>query len=163
MEVRMPEIPMPEIPIPQIPIPQIVDATAFALAVDERVRSLPPGCDPARLFGVRMREDGFVLVPFWSGIAREIPEWICPPRGVVAIALDTGGWAAPMEDDGSVAERPSRHPERRRIHHTALVYGAAADVSVLLYEGATEPMVLEGAVGFVADLLLECWARRPAA
>jgi hypothetical protein len=142
---------------------EIVDPAAFALAVDERVRALPPGCDPARLFGVRMRPDGFVLVPFWSGVAREIPDWVCPPRGVVAIALDTGGWAAPMEDDGSVTQRPSRHPERRRIHHTALVYGAYEDVSVLRYEGEAEPMMLEGAVGVVADLLRECWARRLAA
>ena len=141
---------------------EITDPVAFALAVDERVHSLPPGCDPARLFGVRLRDPGFVLVPFWSGVAREIPDWICPPGGAAAIVLETEGWAAPMEADGSVSARPSRHPERRRIHHTVLVHGAGADVSVLHYDDETEPVVLEGAVGVVPDLLAACWARRPA-
>ena len=60
----------------------IADPVALALAVDARVCALPPGCDPARLFAVRLRDgDEFVLVPFWSGVAREIPDWICPPRG----------------------------------------------------------------------------------
>ena len=89
----------------------IADPVALALAVDARVCALPPGCDPARLFAVRLRDGGdFVLVPFWSGVAREIPDWICPPRGAAAIALDTGGWAAPMAADGTVEARPSRHP-----------------------------------------------------
>jgi anti-sigma factor RsiW len=144
-------------------MPEVSDPAALALAVDERVRSLPEGCDPARMFGVRLREDGFVLVPFWSGVAREIPDWICPPNGVVAIALDTGGWAAPMDDDGSVRIRPSRHPERRRIHHTALIHGSGEDISVLRYDDDAEPVVLEGAVGIVLDLLVACWSRRPAA
>jgi hypothetical protein len=141
---------------------EILDPTEFALAVDERVRALPPGCDPARLFAARLRENGFVLVPFWSGVAREIPDWVCPPRGASAIVLETGGWAAPMEDDGSVSTRPSRHPERRRIHHTTVIHGAGADISVLRYEGTDDPLVLDGAVGFVYELLLACWARRPA-
>ena len=142
----------------------IADPVALALAVDTRLRALPPGCDPARLFALRLRAgDDFVLVPFWSGVAREIPDWCCPPRGASAIVLDTGGWAAPMEDDGSVATRPSRHPARRRIHHTALIHGAGSDISVLRYEDDEEPLVLEGAIGFVNELLVACWARRPAA
>jgi len=142
----------------------IADPVALALAVDARVCALPPGCDPARLFAVRLRDGGdFVLVPFWSGVAREIPDWICPPRGAAAIALDTGGWAAPMAADRTVEARPSRHPERRRVHHTVLIHGVGVDVSVLRDDDAPEPMVLEGAVGLVLDLLLDCWARRPAA
>jgi hypothetical protein len=142
----------------------IADPVALALAVDARVCALPPGCDPARLFAVRLRGgDEFVLVPFWSGVAREIPDWICPPRGAAAIALDTSGWAAPMAPDCAVETRPSRHPERRRVHHTVLIHGGGVDVSVLRDDDAPEPMVLEGAVGLVLDLLLDCWARRPAA
>jgi hypothetical protein len=145
-------------------VPGIADPVALALAVADRVSALPPGCDPARLFAVRLRgDDDFVLVPFWSGVAREIPDWVSPPRGAAAIVLDTGGWAAPMEPDGSAPTRPSRHPERRRVHHTVLIHGAGADVSVVRGVGEAEPMVLEGAVGNVLDLLLECWARRPAA
>jgi hypothetical protein len=55
----------------------IPDPAEFVIAVDERLSALSPGCDPARLFAVRLRQppaDGFVLVPFWSGVAREIPD-----------------------------------------------------------------------------------------
>ncbi len=66
------------------------EADALARAVDERVLAIPEGCDPARLFGVRLRPeraDGFVLVPFWSGVAREVPPWLVPPDGCDAIAM----------------------------------------------------------------------------
>jgi hypothetical protein len=135
------------------------DFDELARAVDARIQQLGEGCDPARLFGVRLRENGFVLVPFWSGVAREIPFGIAPPDACVAIALDTGGWAAPMNDDGSVECRPSQHPLRRRIRHTALVYGTGVDVSVLTYEG-DEPQVLRDGVGAVVELMRACWSRR---
>jgi hypothetical protein len=144
----------------------IPDPTEFVRTVDGRLSTLSPGCDPARLFAVRLRRaraDGFVLVPFWSGVAREIPDWVCPPSGAAAIALETSGWAAPLNDDGSVPVRPSRHPERRRVRHTTLIHGAGHDISVLRYDDEAEPVVLEGAVGVVVDLLRACWARRPAA
>ncbi len=138
-----------------------LDPESLARAVDERVLELPPGCDPARMFGVRVRDnsDRIVLVPFWSGVAREIPLWVCPPSGCVAIALETTGWAAPLDDDLSVHTRPSQHPQRRRIHHTALVHGNGDDVSVLRDRDSVT--VLFGAVGVVADLIRACWARRP--
>ena len=89
------------------------------------------GCDPARLFGVRMRDEAFVLVPFWSGCHAAIPIGLTPPDGCAAIVLDTGGWAAPM-DDGIGDMRPSLHPRRRRIRQTTLVYGDdGREVSVL--------------------------------
>jgi hypothetical protein len=144
---------------------ELFDPRSFACKIDARVRALPEGLDPARLFGVRLRAaspNDFLLVPFWSGVAREIPAWLCPPRGVVAIALETGGWAAPLEES-AVAPRPSRHPARRRIHHTAIIYGDGADISVLRYEDDPEPQLLDGAVGVVYELLVACWARRPAA
>src|SRR3954468_2503242 len=95
---------------------------ALASAVDERVQTLPEGCDPARLFGVRLRPDGFMLVPFWSGVAREMPYGLTPPDDCVAIALDCAGWAAPL-GDCDAGLRPSLHPNRRRMHQTVLVYG----------------------------------------
>ena len=139
------------------------DPVTLARAVDERVCCLPEGCDPARLFGVRMRADDFVLLPFWSGVAREIPDWLYPPPGVDAIALETGGWMAPMAESEDETLRPSTHPERQRIHQTVLIHGDGEDVSVLRYvDRDDEPVVLEGAVGAVADLLVSCWARRAA-
>ena len=135
---------------------------ALALAVDERIRALPPGCDPARLFGVRTRPRGIVLVPFWSGVAREIPQWLAPPSGITAVALETGGWAAPMEPDGTVSARPSRHPHRQRIHQTIIIGGIRVDVSVLRYDDlAGDPIVLRNGAGAVLELLLAVWDRRP--
>jgi hypothetical protein len=140
------------------------DAVTLARAVDERVCCLPPGCDPARLFGVRLKPENFVLIPFWSGVAREIPEWVSPPPGVAAIALDTTGWAAPLAEDGEVGVTPSRHPERQRIHQTVLVHGAGRNLSVLRYlDDLDQPVVvLEQAVGAVPELLARCWDRRAA-
>jgi hypothetical protein len=138
------------------------DLDALALAVDERIRTLPAGCDPARLFGVRIRPRGVVLVPLWSGVAREIPPGLAPPADLVAIALETGGWAAPMEPDGTVATRPSRHPQRQRIHQTVIIGGAGEDVSVLRYDDrGGDPIVLRDGVGVVLELLLGVWGRRP--
>ena len=122
----------------------IADPVALALAGDTRLRALPPGCDPARLFAVRLRDgDDFVLVPFWSGVAREIPDWCCPPRGASAIVLDTGGWAAPMEDDGRSPPGPVAIPRAPHPPHDAHPR-RGSDVSVLRYEDAEEPLVLEG-------------------
>ena len=84
-----------------------------------------------------------------------------PPDGCDAIAIESGGWAAPM--DGTVANgtliRPSQHPEAERMHSTALVYGRGVDVTVLRV-GDEPPRVMRGGVGVVPDLLRACWARR---
>src|SRR5262245_61536077 len=138
-----------------------LDLESLVRAVEARVLALPEGVDPARLFGVRLRPHGVMLVPLWSGVARELPPWVSPPGDVVAIALATRGWAAPIDDDGGMTMRPSEHPEKRRIHHTALVTGDAEDVSVLRYDDQPEPIVLLGAVGLGHDLLVACWLRRP--
>lgn len=144
----------------EVAVPFTFDATLLALEIDERARALPWGPDPARVFAVRLRPAGVVLVPFWSGRARDLPPWITPPAGAVAIALESGGWAAPLPASGIAGVRPSRHPRRRRVHHTCVVYGDGADVSVLR-TGADPPQVLTGAVGSVLDRLVACWARRP--
>ena len=134
------------------------DFDALARAVDERVLELPDGCDPARCFGVRMRGNGFVLVPFWSGVARELRHGLTPPDGCVAIALETSGWAAPL-DECDEWRPPSRHPERRRIHATTLVYGDGDDITVMRTEDGL-PELMRGGIGEVADRLQSCWAAR---
>ena len=129
----------------------------LARVVDDRILELPPSRKPARLFAVHLCDDGeVVLALLWSGYARELPMRLVPPVGAYAIALDTMGWSGPM-DEG----RPSRHPLRRRIHHTGVIFGDAEDVSIVRSEDA-EPQVLRGAIGFVHDLLVACWLRRPA-
>jgi hypothetical protein len=131
-----------------------MELDALALAVDDRVESMAASDEPARLFGVRQDAADVVLVLLWSGAGRELPPTLRPPAGLCAIALETSGWAAPL-DEG----RPSLHPLRRRIHQTVLVYGDGDHVSVLRYEDG-QPHVLRGAIGFVLDLLVACWKRR---
>ena len=132
----------------------------LARAVHARIAEFPPGQDAARCFGIRLHDHdpGFVLVPFWSGVARDLPMRLAPPDGCWGIALDSGGWAAPLDDDATL--RPSRHPARRRMHQTAIVYGAdGTDIAVLEIEGE-DPQVLRGAVGVVPELMRAVWSRR---
>ena len=120
---------------------------ALARAVDVRVLELPEGCDPARLFGVRQRSDSFVLVPFWSGVGRDIPLGLTPPDGCCAIAFESGGWAAPVDDESEVGVRPSRHPQRRRIHSTTVMFGeGGVDITIVRSDGEP-PQVMRGGVG----------------
>ena len=82
----------------------------LARVVDDRILELPPSRKPARLFAVDVHADGELgLTLLWSGYARELPRYLRPPADAYAIALETTGWAGPM-DEG----RPSLHPLRRR-------------------------------------------------
>ena len=144
-----------------------MDLEALATMVDDLVHV--PGAErlDARLYGVRLFPDagaggvaGRVLLDELArGYAREIPRRVRPPAGLAAIALATTGWGAPMADDGSMSERPSLHPSRRRIHVTALVGGDGEDCSVLRF-GDDDPLLVRGGIGYVHDLLLRCWSRR---
>jgi len=133
---------------------------ALARAVDLRVLELPEGCDPARMFGVRKRGSDFVLVPFWSGVGREMPIGITPPDGCCAIAFESGGWAAPLDDDVGVTIRPSQHPARRRMHSTTVMYGeGGADITIV--RCADEPpQVMRDGVGVIPELMRACWESR---
>ena len=136
----------------------MTDFDELARAVDERLLELPVGCDPARCFGVRLRANGFVLVPFWSGVARDMRYGLTPPDSCVAIALETAGWAAPLDECDELMP-PSVHPHRSRIHATTLVYGAGDDITVMRTEDGP-PELMRGGVGVVAQLLRACWAAR---
>jgi hypothetical protein len=130
-------------------------------AVDDQART--PASDrhgDGTLYGVRAPAGEAVeLVELARGPARRLPLWARPPAGLTGIALATGGWAAPMEDDGSLAAPPSQHRARRRVHLTILVAGDGQDVAVLRYPGE-EPQLIRGALGPMADRLKRCWRRR---
>ena len=104
-----------------------------------------------------------VLELLAEGEARTIPQKVRPPAGLQAIALASGVWAAPMEDDGP-SLRPSQHPERRRAHLTVVVGVEddrdGVDVSVLRY-GDGSPTVMRGGIGLIHQRMLRCWSRRP--
>jgi hypothetical protein len=116
------------------------------------------GCD-------RGAGNGVTLELLAEGEARTLPQRVRLPAGVQAIALVSGVWAAPMEDEGP-ALAPSQHPERRRAHLTVLVGCEdgrdGVDVSVLRY-GDGAPTVLRDGMGLIHQRMLRCWSRRPEA
>jgi hypothetical protein len=126
----------------------------------------PPPSSPACAgLGGLPAADGVVLELLAEGEARTLPQKVCPPAGIRALALSSGVWAAPLEDDAD-GRPPSRHPERRRAHLTVVVGTEAdrdgVDVSVLRYSDGA-PTVMRGGVGLIHQRMLRCWSRRPEA
>lgn len=56
---------------------------------------------------------------------------------LVGYALETTGWAAPLNKDGEADGAPSQHPERRRVRLTSIALTGNGVASVL--EFADEP------------------------
>ena len=158
-----------------------MDLEALAKTVDQLVHAPAAERGCGRLYAVHCTPDaagdsepqegdgsegaGVVLQLLAEGEARTLPQQVRPPAGVRAIALASGVWAAPMDDD--LRDRsPSQHPERRRAHLTVLVgvegEHDAVDVSVLRY-GDGSPTVLRGGVGLIHQRMVRCWSRRPEA
>ena len=158
-----------------------MDLEALALTVDELVHSPASQRGSGRLYAVRCDPDaagdshppetagnegaGVVLELLAEGEARTLPQKVRPPAGVRAIALASGVWAAPMDDD-LLHRSPSQHPQRRRAHLTVVVGVEgdhdAVDVSVLRYSDG-HPTVMRGGVGLIHQRLVRCWSRRPEA
>ncbi len=158
-----------------------MDLEALAKTVDELVRVPAAQRGSGRLYAVHCTPDaagdgdppkgdgnnaaGVVLELLAEGEARTLPQKVRPPAGVRAIALASGVWAAPMDDD-LLHRSPSRHPQRRRAHLTVVVATEgdhdAVDVSVLRY-GDGSPTVLRGGVGLIHQRMVRCWSRRPEA
>ena len=133
-----------------------MDLEDLAVTVDRIVHAPAAQRGSGRLYAVRCTPDtagdspsqveagsdsaGVVLELLAEGEARTLPQKVRPPAGVRAIALASGVWAAPMDDD-LLHRSPSRHPQRRRAHLTVLVGGEgehdAVDVSVLRYTGSS--------------------------
>lgn len=158
-----------------------MDLEALAVTVDRLVHTPAAERRSGRLYAVRCTPDaagddapqerggsdagGVVLELLAEGEARMLPQKVRPPAGVRAIALASGVWAAPMDDD-LLHRSPSQHPKRRRAHLTVVVgvegEHDAVDVSVIRY-GDGEPTVMRGGVGLVHQRLVRCWSRRPEA
>jgi hypothetical protein len=158
-----------------------MDLEALAMSVDQLVRAPAAQRGSGRLYAVRCTPDAagdgnppegggagagaVVLELLAEGEARTLPQQVRPPAGVRAIALASGVWAAPMDDD-LLHRSPSQHPQRRRAHLTVVVATEgdhdAVDVSVLRY-GDGSPTVLRGGIGLIHQRMVRCWSRRPEA
>ena len=158
-----------------------MDLEALAVTVDQLVHAPAAERGSGRLYAVRCTPDAagdsaaeegagsdaadVILELLAEGEARTLPQKVRPPAGVRAIALASGVWAAPMDDD-LLHRSPSQHPQRRRAHLTVLVgvegERDAVDVSVLRY-GDGSPTVMRGGVGLIHQRMVRCWSRRPEA
>ena len=158
-----------------------MDLEALAVTVDQLVHAPAAERGSGRLYAVRCTPDtagdsapqeeavreaaDVVLELLAEGEARTLPQKVRPPAGVRAIALASGVWAAPMDDD-LWHRSPSRHPQRRRAHLTVLVgvegEHDAVDVSVLRY-GDGSPTIMRGGIGVIHQRMVRCWSRRPEA
>ena len=158
-----------------------MDLEALAVTVDQLVHAPAAKRGSGRLYAVRCTPDAagdshpleragsgspdVILELLAEGEARTLPQKVRPPAGVRAIALASGVWAAPMDDD-ALHRSPSQHPQRRRAHLTVLIgvegERDAVDVSVLRY-GDGSPTVMRGCVGLVHQRMVRCWSRRPEA
>jgi hypothetical protein len=158
-----------------------MDLEALAVSVDQLLHAPAAERGSGRLYAVRCTPDAagdndpleragigpprVVLELLAEGEARTLPQKVRPPAGVRAIALASGVWAAPMDDD-LLHRSPSRHPQRRRAHLTVVVGVEgdrdAVDVSVLRY-GKGTPTVMRGGLGLVHQRMVKCWSRRPEA
>ncbi|MCU1396045.1 MAG: hypothetical protein JWM34_4473 [Ilumatobacteraceae bacterium] len=79
-------------------------------------------------------------------------------RSFDAAAVVTGGWAAPMLDDGTMTHRPSRHPQRRRVRAVAVVADDGV-ASVIRFEDDPTEVICrpERGVGDMVDALEAMW------
>jgi hypothetical protein len=147
-----------------------MDCTALAMAVDERVYRPPSDRDVcARMYGIVVEDGGDVTAPLVrlleKGEGQRLLRKTRLPAGLTAMVMTMGGWRAPIDDGGSMTARPSVHPQRQRIHTTALVAGDGQLVTVVR-TASSDPngdvMVLPGGAGRVPDAMRTCWLRAKA-
>lgn len=146
-------------------------ATWFERRIDSSLGFHLPA---ARLYGVVVN-DPFGLTVDEAGAARssfigehrDVYSMLTGAPGVLARSFDaaaavTTGWAAPMLGDGSMAHRPSRHPERRRIRAVSVVsdHGVA---SLIRFEDDPAHLVQLGerGTGDMVDALEVMWFGDP--
>lgn len=143
------------------------DWEALARAVDERVYRRPSDRDvDARMYGIVVVGDAFdrpKVRLLEKGEGQRLLRKTRLPSGLTAMAMSMGGWRAPLPAEGSAPVQPSRHPQRLRIHTTAVVGGAGVLVTVMRTASATavdgRVEVMAGGVGRVPDAMRTCWLR----
>jgi len=98
---------------------------------------------------------------------RDVYAMITGAPGVLARSFDaaavvTCGWAAPINDDGTISARPSRHPNRRRVRAVAVVSDDGI-ASVVRFEDEPDVARADGGkgTGEVVDALEAMWFGDP--
>lgn len=80
------------------------------------------------------------------------------PNDAVGIALDTCGWAAPLDGSGNVDVPPSESKQRRRVRLVTLITTNGKQASVLKFEDTNEEVLDFGeASGPLADAIRDAF------
>ena len=124
----------------------------------------------ARLYGIVLN-DPLGLVDDTGQAARssfidesdDVYELMAGAAGVLvrsfdAAAVVTAGWAAPRAEDGSRAQRASRHPLRRRVRAVAVVSDDGV-ASLIRFEDDPDELIAQTAAGagLMVDALEAMW------
>jgi hypothetical protein len=72
------------------------------------------------------------------------------------LAVVTSGWAAPLNDDGSVDGAPSQHAQRRRVRLCAFVRRSDLTMASIIRFGDTDEVNIDegSATGSLAEAML---------
>lgn len=123
----------------------------------------------ARLYGLTMAVgDGpdvdldAVVRQSWLGEAGSVYDLIDGPLGALARLFDaavvvTTGWAAPLPTSPGEVQRPSRHPERRRVRLVVVVDDSGVGSVLRFSDDPDAPITTDEGRGELADALHDLW------
>ena len=107
------------------------------------------------------RNDGSIHLIAAEEDVYDLLESLVIPKDTKGVSLVTVGWAAPLEEDGTVKGKPSKHPEKRRVRLIASITQEDRG-SVLEWADTLEIVEDEGeATGSLADALEKAWNLAP--
>lgn len=111
----------------------------------------------AQLYGVSVSDDETVSLTILASEPDvydllEKPSSIYNPK-FSAFAVLTSGWAAPIEEDGSIDGAPSNHPKRRRVRLAVVANAFTGVSSVLRFSDEPDDVITDpgSATGSLAD------------
>ena len=124
-------------------------ARLYGIVVNDAVRLADDDAGAARSSFIEEGGDAYALLGGSAGVLA---------RSFDAAAIVTTGWAAPLGDDGTMTQRASRHPLRRRVRAVAVVDDNGV-ASVIRFEDDPMHMILqaERGTGDIVDALEAMW------
>lgn len=130
-------------------------ARLYGIVVNDPQRLLDEEAGAARSSFIEESGNAYALLGGSAGVLA---------RSFDAAAIVTTGWAAPLDDDGTMSQRASRHPMRRRVRAVAVVDDNGV-ASVIRFEDDPTHMILqaERGTGDIVDALESMWFGDPTA
>ncbi|CAB4811540.1 unannotated protein [freshwater metagenome] len=124
-------------------------ARLYGIVLNDPLGLADDTCQAARTSFLDESDDVYELMAGSAGVLA---------RSFDAAAVVTAGWAAPMADDGSMAQRASRHPLRRRVRAVAVVSDDGV-ASLIRFEDDPDELIAQttAGTGLMVDALEAMW------